>query len=394
MKFPLSGIKVLDVSRVLTGPFCTMIMGDLGAEIIKVETPGVGDDTRAWGPPFIQGESAYFLSINRNKKSITLNLKKEQGKEIFYKLARECDVLIENFLPGTTERLGIDYEKMKSVNPGLVYCSISGYGQDGPYREFPGYDLLLQGVGGLMSITGEDERPPVRIGTALIDAGAGMYAVIGILAALKVKEKTGQGQYIDISLLDSAVSWLTYMASNYFASGKDPRRLGSAHPNIVPYQAYKAKDQYFILAVGNEAIWQRFCTAVGLDIADDPRFRTNELRVQNREELNSLLDAFLGQKEADAWIEILDKHRIPCGPINTISRVAAHPQVKHREMVVELDHPKAGPIKVLGNPIKMSGTPLEVKNPPPLLGQNTEEILQALGYTEADIQALKTAEVV
>lgn len=395
MDLPLKGVKVLDISRVLTGPFCTMILGDLGAEVIKVEIPGKGDETRAWGPPFAEGESAYYLSINRNKKSLTLNLKSDEGRKILLELAKECDVIIENFLPGTVERLGVDYETIKKVNPEIIYCSISGFGQDGPYRDFPAYDLLMQGMGGLMSITGEKDGPPIRIGVALIDIGAGMYAALGILAALMVKKETKKGQYIDVSLMDTEVSWLTYMASNYFLTGKNPVRMGSAHPNIVPYQAYKARDRYFILAVGNDKIWERFCEAMNLnDIVDDPRFCTNEKRVENREELNAILGEIFATKDSHEWIEILRKARVPCGPVNEISDVVNHPQVKHRGMVVSMEHPTIGEVKVLGNPINLSLTPPEYHSPPPLLGQHTEEILQRLGYTTEDIKNLREKGVI
>lgn len=395
MDLPLKGVKVLDISRVLTGPFCTMILGDLGAEVIKVEIPGKGDETRAWGPPFAEGESAYYLSINRNKKSLTLNLKSDEGRKILLELAKECDVIIENFLPGTVERLGVDYETIKKVNPEIIYCSISGFGQDGPYRDFPAYDLLMQGMGGLMSITGEKDGPPIRIGVALIDIGAGMYAALGILAALMVKKETKKGQYIDVSLMDTEVSWLTYMASNYFLTGKNPIRMGSAHPNIVPYQAYKARDRYFILAVGNDKIWERFCEAMDLnDIVDDPRFCTNEKRVENREELNAILEEIFATKDSHEWIEILRKARVPCGPVNEISDVVNHPQVKHRGMVVSMEHPTIGEVKVLGNPINLSLTPPEYHSPPPLLGQHTEEILQRLGYTTEDIKNLREKGVI
>ncbi len=393
-RLPLEGVKVLDISRVLTGPFATMLLGDLGAEIIKVEMPGVGDETRAWGPPFIEGESAYFLSINRNKKSIAVNLKSEKGKEIIYKLAKEADVMIENFLPGTVKRLGLDYEKIREINPGIIYCSISGYGQDGPYRDYPAYDILMQGEGGLMSITGEKDGEPVRIGVALVDIGAGMYAVIGILSALMAKKETGQGQYIDISLLDTEVSWLTYMASNYFAAGKDPIRMGSAHPSIVPYRAYRAKDKYFILAVGNDAIWQRFCSALELKFADDPKFSTNEKRVENREELDRLLAEMFLQKEASYWVDKLNAHKVPCGMINSISEVVSHPQVVHRGMVVEMEHEKAGKVKVLGNPLNFSEMSIQYRLPPPLLGRHNEEILSRLGYTGEEIEKLKAEGVI
>jgi formyl-CoA transferase/CoA:oxalate CoA-transferase len=393
-RLPLAGIKVLDISRVLTGPFATMLLGDLGAEVIKVEMPRTGDETRAWGPPYIAGESAYFLSINRNKKSITVNLKHPQGREIIHKLAKDADVMVENFLPGTVERLGVDYETIQKINPRVIYCSISGYGQDGPYRDYPAYDLLMQGEGGFMSITGEKDGDPVRIGVAIIDIGAGMYAVTGILSALLARKETGRGQYIDVSLLDTEVSWLTYMACNYFASGKDPLRLGSAHPSIVPYRAYRAKDKYFILAVGNDAIWQRFCAALELPFANDPRFATNAKRVENREVLDRLLGEIFAQKEARYWVEKLNVNKVPCGMINAISEVVSHPQVLHRGMVVKMEHPKAGEIRVLGNPLKFSALDVAYRLPPPLLGQHTEEILSGLGYSAGEIEELRANGVI
>lgn len=394
VKLPLAGVKVLDISHALTGPFATMLLGDLGAEIIKVEKPGTGDDTRAWGPPFIEGESAYFLSINRNKKSITVNLKAPEGKEIIYRLAKKADVMIENFLPGTVQRLGLDYEKIKEFNPGIIYCSISGFGQNGPYRNYPSYDLVTQGEGGLMSITGERDGEPVKVGASITDIGAGMYAVIAILSALLTKKETGKGQYIDVSLLDTEVSWLTMSVCNYFASGKNPVRLGSAHPNIVPYRAYRAKDRYFILAIGNDAIWQRFCAALDLKFADDPKFVTNKKRVTNREELDRLLTDIFIQKEAAYWVETLRAHDVPCGMINTISEVVSHPQVLHRGMVVEMEHEKAGNVKVSGNPINFSEMSVQYRLPPPLLGQHTEEILSGLGYPAEKIERLKASGVI
>lgn len=394
MNQPLKGIKVLDISRVLTGPYCTMILGDLGAEVIKIEIPDTGDETRSWGPPYVEGESAYYLSTNRNKKSVTLNLKSEEGQKILLDMAKQCDVMIENFLPGTVDRLGVSYELVKKINPGIIYCSLSGFGQDGPYRDFPAYDLLMQGVGGLMSITGEKDGQPIRIGVALIDIGAGMYGVIGILSALMTKKETGKGQYIDISLLDTEVSWMTYMASNYFLSGKNPTRMGSGHPNIVPYQAFKAKDGYFILAVGNDNIWQRFCKALNLDIANDPRYITNAKRVENRDELNAMLETLFITEDAGHWTDILQPARIPCGPVNNISEVVNHPQTVHRGMVVEMEHPKAGTIKVLGNPIKMSLTPPQYTQHPPLLGEHTEEILLGFGYSREELAELRAKKII
>lgn len=394
VNLPLDGVKVLDISRVLTGPFCTMLLGDLGADVIKIEIPGKGDETREWGPPFVEGESSYYLSINRNKRSLTLDLKSPKGREILLKLASKCDVIIENFLPGTVERLGIDYKAVRQVNPEIIYCSISGFGQDGPFKSVPAYDLMMQGMGGLMSITGEQNGDPVRIGVALIDIGAGMYAALGIISALMVKKETGKGQYVDVSLMDTETSWLTYMATNYFATGKDPVRMGSAHPTIVPYQAYAAKDQHFVLAVGNDAIWQRFCDAVGLTVTNDPRFATNSMRVKNREILNQILHELFKQKNAHEWIDLLQAARVPCGLVNSISQVVNHPQTQHRQMIVEMEHPKAGKIKVLGNPIKLSRTPPQYKLHPPLLGQHSEEILKELGFTDEDISKLREESII
>jgi formyl-CoA transferase/CoA:oxalate CoA-transferase len=374
-----------------------MILADLGAEVIKVERPISGDDTRAWGPPFIKGESAYFLCVNRNKKSLTLNLTKQKGKEILYKLVRKCDVLLENFSPGVAERLGVDYRTICSLNPRIVYCSISGFGQTGPYKERPAYDIIVQGMGGLMGITGELGRPPVRIGVAITDIGAGMYAAIAILAALMARERTRKGQWIDVSLLDSTVSWLTYMAANYFANGEVPEKMGSAHPNIVPYQCFEARDgKYLTLAVGNDALWRDFCKALDLPrIVEDPKFVTNPERVKNRHELIAILVQIFSTKPRDEWTEILLKAGVPCGPVYTLDEIFLDPQILHRKMLSEMQHPKAGKIKQMGIPMKFSETPGEIGPPPPLLSQHTKEILKSLaGCSNEEIDQLKEEGVI
>lgn len=397
MVLPLEGIRVLDLSRILTGPFGSMILADLGAEVIKVERPGSGDDTRSFGPPFINRESAYFLCINRNKKSITLNLKTKKGKEILHELAEKCDVLLENFSPGVTERLGIDYNSIKKINPHVVYCSISGFGQTGPYKDRSAYDIVIQGIGGLMGITGEPNRPPVKIGVAITDIGAGMYAVIAILSALMAREKTKRGQWIDVSMLDSTISWMTYMAANYFATGEIPTGMGSAHPNIVPYQCFKASDgKYLTLAVGNDSIWRNFCRGLNLQgIVEDPRFATNPKRVENRNELTSMLTKIFLAKPREEWLEILGKEGVPSGPVYTMDEIFLDPQVSYRKMRVEIEHPTSGKIKQIGIPFKFSEGLGKIRSPPPLLGQHTAEILQSLlGYSKVEINTLKEEKVI
>ena len=395
MKKALDGIKVLDLSRALAGPYCTMMLADMGAEVIKVEMPGTGDDSRAWGPPFVEGESAYFMSINRNKKSITLDMKGDKAIEIIMKLIKGSDVLVENFRPGAMERLGLAYQQVKAMNPRLVYCSISGFGQNGPYRMLPGFDQVLQGMGGLMSITGEPDGPPVKVGVPIADITAGMFAAYGIAIALFTREKTGNGQMVDISLLDSQVALLTYRAGSFFASGEIPKRIGSGHPVIVPYQAFKARDAYINIAVGNDQLWGKFCKAVGLEgIVNDPRFATNAKRVQNRDEVVKAVGDLIATKNGEEWLKILTDAGIPCGPIYTMDKIFSDPQVIHRQMVMELRHPKAGIVKVTGNPVKLSDTPGEPSVAPPLLGQHTQEVLAGLGYSAKEIEELKQAKLI
>lgn len=390
---PLGGVRVLDLSRMIAGPFCSMTLADLGAEVIKVEIPGRGDDSRAY-PPFINEVSSYFLSLNRGKKSVTLNLKKKEAREAIYRLAGKCDVLLENYRPGVTERLGVDYETIHGINPGLVYCSISSFGQTGPYAEWPGYDLIIQGMGGLMGITGEPGRPPVRIGVAITDIGAAMWGLIAILAALRVRERTGKGQHIDVSMMDGSVAWLTFMAGNYFATGKPPTKMGGAHPNIVPYQAFEAGDgKGLLIAAGNDRLWALLCQGMGLEeLRDDPRFATADKRVENRETLTSLLQEELLKRPRDDWLERLRALGFPCGPVYTMDEIFADEQVLHRGMLVEMEHPKAGKIKQIGPVIKFSETPSELTLPPPELGADTEMVLRDIaGYSDEEVEELRKA---
>lgn len=381
MSGALENVRVVDLSRALAGPYCSMMLGDFGAEVIKVEMPGKGDDTRQWGPPFVNGESAYFLSCNRNKKSITLNLKEEEDKKKLWELIKNSDVLLENFRPGTMEKLGFTTEELFKANPRLIYSRISGFGQTGPYAKRPGFDVIIQGMSGMMSITGEEGGPPVKFGVAIADIAAGMWSAFGIVAALYARSRTGRGQLVDVSLLDGQVALLTYMAGGYFATGKNPKKLGSGHPTIVPYQAFKAKDgKYIIVGVGNDSLWKKFCKVAGLEnIMDDPRYATNPKRVENRNEVVEIVQEALLQKTSGEWLKMLEDEGIPTGPIYKLDEVFSDPQVLHREMVVEIDHPKAGKIKVTGIPVKLSDTPGEIKYPPPLLGEHNEEVLRDLG---------------
>ncbi|MEK4175185.1 MAG: formyl-CoA transferase [Bacillaceae bacterium] len=382
---PLAGIKIIDLTRILSGPFCTMTLADLGAEVIKIESPQ-GDDTRQWGPPFIKNESAYFLSVNRNKKSVVLNLKDPKGKGILLKMVEEADVVVENFRPGTLKKLGIDYDILKQHNRGVILASISGFGQTGPYSKKPGYDVLAQGMGGLMSVTGEPDGTPVKAGYSLADIGAGMWATIGILSALWERERSGQGQWIDVSLLDTMVSWQTYLAGNYFATNNDPKPLGGAHPNIVPYQVFEASDGHFILAVGNDSLWNSLVDVLDVEALRDRKFKTNPDRVQNRDELISILEEIFKRKARDEWVDMLESAKIPCGPVNKLSDILNDAHIKEREMVVEMEHPSLGILKMLGVPVKLSRTPGRIKTVPPAQGEHSETVLKQMGYSKEEIE--------
>ncbi|MBL4950893.1 CaiB/BaiF CoA-transferase family protein [Neobacillus sp. OS1-32] len=391
----LTGLKVLDLTRVLAGPYCTMILADLGADVIKVEAPGGSDETRAWGPPFQNGVSAYYLCANRNKRSITVNLKTEEGREIIRTLAKEADVLIHNFKTGSMENWSLDYDSLKHMNPRLVYCSITGFGETGPYRHLPGYDYIIQGMSGLMSITGSEESGPMKIGVAMVDILTGLYSAISIEAALLEREKSGEGQKIDMSLMDTAVSSLANVASNYLMSGTIPRRLGNDHPNIVPYSKFKARDGEMIIAVGNNRQFATLCEVMGIsEIAADERFHTNEARVKNKQELTDILESRLQGKPIQEWLELFSQHNIPCGPIATMDQVFNHPQVIARDMVAHMDHPEAGEIKLVGSPIKLSRTKTKIERHPPIAGEHTAEILQQAGYSQEEIEHLKEKNII
>lgn len=392
---PLAGVRVLDLSRILSGPFCSMMLADWGAEVVKVEMPQGGDGTRGWGPPFVEGESAYFLSVNRNKRSVAIDLKAEEGREIVRRLAAESDVLLENFRPGTTERLGAGYEELSRINPRLVYCSISGFGQDGPYRDRPGFDAVAQAMSGMMSITGEPEGAPTKHGMSIADLTAGMWAAFAISSALYERERSGRGQHLDVSLLDGQISWLTYVAGAYFATGNLPTRYGSGHPTIVPYQPFATQDGYIMLAVGTDKQWQVFCRAADLEhVADDPRFATNAARVENRDAVIDLVAKVLKRRTTQSWQTELESVGVPCGPINNVAQVFDDPHVRAREMVTSFVHPRAGTVQTVGVPVKLSRTPGTRPAAPPLLGEHTRAVLLELGYTDVEVDALAARRVI
>ena len=395
MTQPLRGLKVLDFTRVLAGPFATMILGDLGAEIIKAE-PLNGDESRSWPPILEKGESGYFLSLNRNKKSITLNLKDTRARDMVHKLARAVDIVIENFTPGVVRRLGIDYAALARQNPELIYCSISGFGQSGPYRNKRAYDPIIQGMTGIMSITGERGRSPVKVGIPITDLVAALYAVIAIQSAYIQKTNSGKGQYIDIALYDSMVSMLTIMAMQYFATRENPERWGLDHIHRVPAKAFEAGDgQYVQVAATNEVMYPKFCELVGLpELIDDPRFDTNAKRVANRDEIMPLFEEKMRTKTRDEWLQLFEEAKLPCGPISNLSEVFSDQNISEREMLFSLEHPVEGIIEQLGFPFKFSQTPAEARLRPPLLGEHNEEILRWLKYSDRDIERFREENVI
>lgn len=394
----LKDIRIVDITRAMAGPYCTMMLGDFGADVIKVERPGSGDESRGWGPPFVgdaygpyPGESAYFLSANRNKRSLTVNLKDPAGLEIIQKLVQISDVFIENFRTGVLDKMGLGYDALKEGNPGLVYCSVSGYGRTGPYRERPGYDAIVQAEGGMMSITGPKEGPPSRVGIPIIDITSGMFAASAILAALLERSESGQGQHIDISLLDTQTALLANVASNFLIGGEPPKRVGNAHPNIAPYEPFQAKDKGFVLGAANQRQWEKLCdTLQQPDLKTDPRFLTNQDRVKNRADLIEVLNGVFKEKNADDWLNQIQAAGLPCGPINTVPEVFEHPQREERGLVQEVQHSSAGKVSLTGFPYKLSRTPVETHHPPPLLGEHNREILvDLLGYSQTEMDQMR-----
>jgi crotonobetainyl-CoA:carnitine CoA-transferase CaiB-like acyl-CoA transferase len=393
----LSGVTVIDLTRVLAGPYCTMLLGDLGADVIKIEAPGRGDDTRGWGPPFTDsGEAAYFLSANRNKRSLTLDLKTPQGVDILRRLTAKGDVLVENFKTGTLARMGLDEDALQSLNPSLIYCTLTGYGTTGPYKDRPGYDFMVQAMGGFMSVTGPVEGPPTRAGIAIADLACGMFASSAILAALFDRERTGRAHRIDMALLDSMVALMSYVASNHLISGQVTKRYGNGHPNIVPYQEFKARDRHFAFAAGNDGQWQAFAHAVGHpEWSEDARFATNPERVRNREEVTRLLSELFASDNAEHWMAVCETAGIPAAPINGLEQVFEDPQVQARGLRTTVHHPVDGPMDLVASPLRVTSAPPEIRLPPPTLGQHTDEILGGfLEMSEAEIDALRKDGVV
>jgi len=397
---PLAGLRVLDLTRVLAGPTCTQMLGDLGAEVIKIEKPGAGDDTRGFAPPFMPGtqESAYFVGVNRNKHSVTVDIAKPEGQALVKRLLASCDILAENFKVGALAKYGLGYEQLHAEFPRLVYCSITGFGQTGPYAPRPGYDSLIQAMGGVMSLTGEPDGLPQKVGIPVADLFAGLYGCIGILAALRHRDATGQGQQVDIGMLDTHVAWLANQGMNYLATGENPPRLGNQHPNIVPYQVFPTKDGYLVLSVGNDPTFQRFCQNTGIaHLLSDERFATNAARVANRQLVTDTLTPVMKTKTTTEWVDMLEALKIGCGPINTLEQVFADPHVQARGVVVEMPHAQAdgGKVKVIANPVRLSETPADYRITAPMLGEHTQSVLSGLlGMGEAEITALREGGVI
>ena len=404
IKQPLEDINILDLTRVLAGPTSTQILGDLGANIIKIERPLSGDDSRNLGPPYLDKnlkkpmESSYFLSVNRNKNSVELDFTKKEGQELAKKLIKKCDVLVENFRAGNLKQYGLDYKSIKKINPEIIYCSITGFGQNGPYSKRVGYDYLVQAMGGIMSITGEKKGNPTKIGVGVSDIITGIYSTIGILSALRFKELTGKGQHLDISLMDSQVSWLSYVAQNYLISGEIPKRIGNDHPSIVPYQTVKAKDGLMVLAIANDRQFKEFCEYAKIsNLINDPKFKTNSSRVKNRCDLNKIINKIIKKKTIKQWVEGLVKVNVPCGPINNIQQVFEDKQVKSRKMVISMKHSKSKnkKIKLIANPINFSESKIQYKKPPPKLGQDTISVLKKfLKLDSKDLLDLKKKKII
>jgi formyl-CoA transferase len=392
---PLDGLTIVDLTRVLSGPYCTMLLGDMGARVIKVEQPGRGDDTRVWGPPFVGSESAYFLSINRNKESVSLDFKDPDGRRVLDRLIARADVLVENFRPGALARLGLDYGALAPTHPRLVFCSISGFGQNGPRRDQPGYDAVIQAEGGLMSVTGAADGPAYRVGVAVTDMVAGLLAAQGILLALFARERTGRGQHVDIGMLDGVISLLSYHASICLTTGSESRRVGNRHATIAPYDTFAAADGDLFLAVGNDEQFQRFCPVAGLDhLLTDDRFRTNPLRVANEAVLRDLIAPVIQRRTRDQWIRELTGAGVPCGAVKTVPEALSDPQVAARNMIEEVEHAVLGSMKVLGTPIKLSDTASSIRAAPPTLGQHTEAVLEDLGLSKIEIAGLRSRNVI
>lgn len=386
----LSGVKVVDLTRVMTGPYATMLLGDMGADVVKIEQPGKGDDTRAWGPPWVGDQSAYYLSVNRNKRSVTLNLKQEAARRVLWSLIESADVVVENFSPGTAARLGFGYEAVRARRPAIVYCSISGFGQEGPEHDRVAYDQIIQGMSGLMSVTGFEDGPPTRYGVPIADISAGMFAAFAIVSALFSRERSGQGQYIDTSMLGSMVGLLTYQAGIYFATGQAPVRTGNAHPIVAPYQTFRSADGYVNIACGNDAIFGRLCAAIGLErLLDDPRFGDNAGRIRHRAELAEELESALTQYPTAEIVARLDAASVPCGPIYSVPQVFANPQAEYYRLRQQVPHPSLGQVDQTGFPYRLSRTPCEIRLAPPLLGQHTEEVLGELGLDQDEIRRMR-----